>query len=153
MIGAYNISTDSIQLFADGIKIFYYEKMEQRAYINRNELDTRMEAIKNGISKGAQNPAHSWIRKLDFTAHGASDDHSFFGGKKATPDDIVNGLPIRRRALEADILASIRENTITVIKSSSGQGKTTLAFQAAYVLTHIFGNHLINNWAQRKIYL
>ena len=47
---------------------------------------------------------------------------------------IASGLPIKRPSLEKDVINSICENTVTVIKASSGQGKTTLALQAAYIL-------------------
>ena len=150
LIKAYNINTDNIQLFANGIKVFCYEKMEHRDYIKKDELDACIKSIRIDISKGPQNPAHSWIRKLDFASHGASDDHSFYEGKKATLDDIVNELPIRRPSLEADILASIHENTITVIKASSGQGKTTLALQAAYALQEEYVSYQLLACDDRK---
>lgn len=41
--------------------------MENRDLITRKELVSCVEAVKMDISKGAQNPAHSWIRKLSFS--------------------------------------------------------------------------------------
>ena len=43
-------------------------------------------------------------------------------------------IPVRRNVLEKIIEETINNNTITVIKSSSGQGKTTLALQVAFNL-------------------
>lgn len=132
LIEAYEITTDNISLFTNSIEILCFEKMEQRAYITRNELDIRIQSVKINISKGFQNPAHSWIRKLDFSKPSIDEGRSFYEGKKATPADIASGLPIERLTLKNDVINSVKENTVTVIKASSGQGKTTLALQVAY---------------------
>lgn len=134
LIGTYEITTDNVSLFANSIKILCFEKMEQRAYVTKAELDLRIQSVKIDISKGSQNPAHSWIRKLDYSKPSLDKGRSFYEGKKATPADIASGLPIKRPSLEKDVIKSIYENTVTVIKASSGQGKTTLALQATYVL-------------------
>lgn len=134
LIEVYEIDTDNISLFANSIKVLCFEKMEQCAYVTKNEIDARIQSVKIDISKGFQNPAHSWIRKLDYSTPSVDGGRNFFEGKKATPADIVSGLPIKRPTLEYDIVNSIQENTVTVIKASSGQGKTTLALQAAYIL-------------------
>lgn len=39
LIAAYEITTDNISLFTNSIKILCFEKMEQRAYVNKDELD------------------------------------------------------------------------------------------------------------------
>ena len=134
LIGTYEINTDNVSLFANSIKILCFEKMEQRAYVTKAELDSQIQSVKIDISKGPQNPAHSWIRKLDYSKPSLDEGRSFYEGKKATPADIASGFPIKRPSLEKDVINSICENTVTVIKDSSGQGKTTLALQAAYIL-------------------
>lgn len=134
LIGTYEINTDNVSLFANSIKILCFEKMEQRAYVTKAELDSQIQSVKIDISKGPQNPAHSWIRKLDYSKPSLDEGRSFYEGKKATPADITSGFPIKRPSLEKDVINSICENTVTVIKASSGQGKTTLALQAAYIL-------------------
>lgn len=134
LIGTYEINTGNVSLFANSIKILCFEKMEQRAYVTKAELDSQIQSVKIDISKGPHNPAHSWIRKLDYSKPSLDEGRSFYEGKKATPVDIASGFPIKRPSLEEDVINSIRENTVTVIKASSGQGKTTLALQAAYIL-------------------
>lgn len=66
LIRIYEINTDNVSLFANSIKILCFEKMEQRAYVTKAELDSKIQSVKIDISKGPQNPAHSWIRKLDY---------------------------------------------------------------------------------------
>ena len=134
LIGTYEIITDNVSLFANSIKILCFEKMEQRAYVTKAELDLQIQSVKIDISKGSHNPAHSWIRKLDYSKPSLDKGRSFYEGKKATPADIASGLPIKRPSLEKDVINSICKNTVTVIKASSGQGKTTLALRATYVL-------------------
>lgn len=134
LIGTYEITTDNVSLYANSMKVLCFEKMEQRAYVTKAEIDLQIQSVKIDISKGAQNPAHSWIRKLDYSISSLDKGRSFYEGKKATPADIANRFPIKRQEIERDIIKSIYENTVTVIKASSGQGKTTLALQAAYTL-------------------
>lgn len=134
LIKSYEINTDNISLFANGIKLFCLDKMESRSEISHHEITQCIEEIKFDISKGPQNPAHAWIQRLQFTK---SDEYSsdYYEGKKATPSDIANNLPVIRPIVEKEIVDSIGKNTITVIKTSSGQGKTTLAFRAISLLT------------------
>ena len=134
LVQAYEITTDNISLFANSIKILCFEKMEQRSYVTKAEVDAQIQSARIDISKGPQNPAHSWIRKLDYTKEGLDGGRCFYEGKKATPADIVSGFPIERPGLEKEVIHSVDENTVTVMKASSGQGKTTLALRAAYLL-------------------
>lgn len=135
IIEKYDIITDNLNLFFNGIQVFCLNKMEHREYINKNELDSLIYRIKDDISKGFQNPAHKRIKRIDFKY---LPDHSvkseYFEGKKATPLDIALQLPVRRLELEKETLQTIKDNKVTVIKASSGQGKTTLALQVAYNL-------------------
>lgn len=131
LIETYDITTGNVMLFANGIKICCLEKMEHRDSINKNEIDAVIQNIKDDISKGVQNPAHNWIKKITFDNADTDADRSYFEGKKPTPHDIACQLPVRRPKLEQEINESIQQNRVTVIKASSGQGKTTLALQAA----------------------
>lgn len=132
LIERYDISTGNIALFANGIEICCLKKMESRESINQRELDAIIQSIKDDISKGIQNPAHNWVKKLNFGISSSGNDLSYFEGKKATPQDIVMQLPVRRLNTEKEIEDSIQNNRVTVIKASSGQGKTTMALQVAF---------------------
>lgn len=134
LIKSFEINTDNISLFANGIKLLCFDKMESRGEISHHDITQCIEEIKFDISKGSQNPAHAWIQRLQFYK---SDTYSsdYYEGKKATPSDIANNLPVIRPIVEKEIIDSIDKNTITVIKTSSGQGKTTLALRAISLLT------------------
>lgn len=131
LIEAYEIATDNFSLFANSIKVLCLEKMEQRAYVTKEEIDACIQSVKFDISKGSQNPAHSWIWKLDYSMPSVDGGRSFFEGKKATPSDIVSGLPIKRPTLEHDIVHSIQENTVTVIKSFQWARKNHIGFASS----------------------
>ncbi|MCX4299627.1 MAG: hypothetical protein OSJ73_21860 [Lachnospiraceae bacterium] len=133
LIEKFEITTDNIPLFANGIKMFCLDKIENRGDVTLKEIQECIEAVKFDISKGAQNPAHSWIKRIDFIAsnHMLSD---YYEGKKATPADIASGLPVSRPILEKELIDSVHNNMITVIKSSSGQGKTSLALKTQFAL-------------------
>ena len=134
LIKNYDISTGNYALFANGIKVCCLEKMEHRQTISKSELGAIIQNIKDDISKGPQNPAHNWIKRISFDVPSDINDISYFEGKKATPQDIAMQLPVRRINAENEVEESIKNNRVTVIKASSGQGKTTMAFQVAYNL-------------------
>lgn len=132
LIEKYDITTGNISLFANGIEMCCLKKMEIRESINKQELDSIIQSIKDDISKGIKNNAHRWIKKLNFDILNSCNDISYFEGKKATPQDIAMKLPVRRLNTENEIEDSIQNNRVTVIKASSGQGKTTMALQVAF---------------------
>ena len=133
LIKNFEINTDSISLFANSIKLLCFDKMENRGEISYREITQCIENVKFDISKGPQNPAHAWIQRLRFSK---SDEYfsDYYEGKKYTPSDIANNLPVVRPIIENEIIDSIEKNTITIIKTSSGQGKTTLALRAISLL-------------------
>ncbi|SMB88823.1 hypothetical protein SAMN00017405_0535 [Desulfonispora thiosulfatigenes DSM 11270] len=136
LIERHDITTDNIRLYVNGIKVCCLEKMEYRESINRKELDAIIQNINDDISKGIENPAHGWIKKVDFSVLEATDEKSYFEGKKASPQDIALKLPVRRIDTEKEVEDSINSNRVTVIKASSGQGKTTIALQVALNLSN-----------------
>lgn len=133
LIKKYEISVDNIVLYANALKVFCLEKMKCRGDITCDDVSRLIGSVKFDISKGHQNPAHSWIQLFHFLK---TDEYysDYYEGKKATPADIANSLPIERQGVEAEIVDSICKNTITIVKTSSGQGKTTLALRAMFTL-------------------
>ena len=133
LINKFGIETDNIILFANAIKLLCLDIMEQRGEITLKKIVGCIENVKFNISKGIINPAHYWIKRIDFLG---SDNYSsdYYEGKKATPSDIANNLPIERPFIEKEILNSIDNNFVTIIKTSSGQGKTTLALRTLFLL-------------------
>ncbi len=133
LIKNWRIVIDNITLYANGIKLLCLDKMEARGDITYNDVAQCIESIKFDISKGIQNPAHAWIQRIVFSKS-VGYSSGYYEGKKATPADIANSLPIERPGVEKNVVESIQDNVITVIKTSSGQGKTTLALRSILAL-------------------
>lgn len=133
LIQKFNVTTDNIKLFANGIKLLCLDRMERREIVTQSVLQRCIEEIRIDISKGPHNPAHSWVKRVEFiTCTNAISN--YYEGKKATPSDIANDLPVSRPLLEKELIDSVHENMITILKASSGQGKTTLALKTLFAL-------------------
>jgi hypothetical protein len=134
-IDKYNVDTGNEKLFLNSLFYHVFHKAQKRELIKYNDLIIFIQEIKDHISKGYHNPAYHWIEKIDFDKLcSCKIDEDYFEGKKTTPIHIANKLPVRRNDLESIIEETIDNNIITIIKASSGQGKTTLAWQVAYNL-------------------
>ncbi|MCZ0873898.1 hypothetical protein [Peribacillus sp. AS_2] len=145
MIDKFDIHTGNEKLFIDSLFYSIFQAAKNRRKITYTTLIQMVQNVKDDIAKDIQNPAFHWFEKIDFKKFKTTKENTeFYEGKKATPADIVNGLPIRRENLEKEIEKSISENKITVIKSSSGQGKTTLAWQVAFNLSKEFTVYKLN---------
>lgn len=144
LIDKFEIKTDNVKLYIEAISSLCLSKMKNRGLINDRDIVKTMSDTQDLIEKGACNPAAKFISKISFINKDLeSNDKSYYEGKKPNISDIVNGLPIKRESLEKQIIESIEENRVTVIKASSGQGKTTLAYQAAYNLSEIYTSYQI----------
>lgn len=151
IIEIFDVTSGNENLFISSLFYNVFQKARNRDQISLSDINVIIQDIKDDIAKGYINPAHLWINKIRFD-NMISDTHDddYYEGKKATPKHIANQLPVRREALEKTIIESIEENTITVIKSSSGQGKTTLAWQVAYELNHEYSIYSLKWCADSK---
>lgn len=131
IISRFEINTGSEQLFLNSLFYNVFHMTKERAEISYSPLLQIIQNTKDDVSKGYKNPVYGWIDRINFNIDKTNKESQYFDGKKPTIDDIVNNLPVRRNTIERKIKTSINESTITVIKSSSGQGKTTLALQVA----------------------
>jgi len=127
LIKNFDISSGNEKLYARSLYHYCFSKMKNREVITAQEFQVYLLDIKDNINKGASNPAGNWIHEINFNINHETNSTDFYKGKKAEYSDIVSGFPIRRKSQEQAIDESFAQNTITVIKSSSGQGKTTLA--------------------------
>lgn len=76
-----------------------------------------------------------WIQKILFDARkDIAIESAYFEGKAARPHHIAANLPVSRPEWENRISESITKYDVTVIKSSSGQGKSTLAWRVAHIM-------------------
>ncbi|MBW8523845.1 hypothetical protein K0U91_01220 [Chryseobacterium chendengshani] len=104
---------------------------QNRSTVTNNDINILFQDIKDSYSKAAVNSAvqNNWISKVSYAIMGNYSSHDFYDGKAARPVHIGLGLPVQRRIWQKTIYESLINADVTVIKSSSGQGKSTLAWQ------------------------
>jgi hypothetical protein len=146
----YSINTCNEVLYINAFFYNVFHHAIKKSIISKEWVNTLIHDIQENISKGTINPSINWIEKIDFNlVRTTNNGFDYFEGKKATPEDIKDKLPIRRFNLEQEIEESINNHQITVIKSSSGQGKTTLAYQVAYNLKDEYSIYKLK-WCKEK---
>lgn len=111
------------------------EWSKERATVSRLSIKKLFQEILDSYSKAPVNEAikHEWISAVDFNS-AKSNLEEYYDGQAARPSHIGMGLPVHRKAWERTIKESIKTSDVTVIRSSSGQGKSTLAWQVGYQL-------------------
>jgi len=106
---------------------------EERKTVQYQDLLQVIQFVTDNFSKTPTNLAikENWITKVNYDYKNLSTDMGYFDGKSAKPIHIALRLPIKRTFWIDKIEKEVKEFDITVIKSSSGQGKSTLAWQVA----------------------
>ncbi len=136
LIDNHNILSDNQRLFISDIFYNIHNWSKNKRTVAFQEIKDAIQETRENIAKGTENDAikYKWIEPVDFTKPSNTDNLDYYQGKPAKPIHITLGLPARRKRIEEEIEKSILENNITVLKASSGQGKSTLAWQVAYNL-------------------
>lgn len=138
VIDKYEINEGNEKLYINSLLVFFNEKMKEGELIGLVDVQEVLLETKDSINRGTQNPSYRWVDRIEFINEKVKNveliEKAYYSGKKASSIDIINKLPVRREIHEKKIQESLNENIISVIKASSGQGKTTLAWQVAYNL-------------------
>lgn len=125
-----NLGTENNFIRALFYNVFDWAKNRQK--ITSIDLTQLIQSVTDSFSKFPVNQAlqNEWISEISYTVDNASvKDQRYYDGKAARPVDIALGLNVRRPYWETEIEKSLEQYDVTVIKSSSGQGKSTLAYQ------------------------
>lgn len=127
-----NIGTELQFLKALFFNVFEWSKRRQT--LSPTELKHLMQSVKDSFSRFPANPAiqNNWIVPVAFEISQHQTVSGYYDGKAARPEDIARGLPVQRPEWEVEIGARLKEYDVIVIKSSSGQGKSTLAWQTCF---------------------
>lgn len=109
---------------------------KNREIVNKTDITNLFQNIRDAYSKAPINKAieHNWIVKVSYLNNSNKEFEDYFDGKAARPIHISKGLPARRRNWEKLLLETIPKSDVVVIRSSSGQGKSTLAWQVGHNL-------------------
>ncbi|MGY5851826.1 P-loop NTPase [Salegentibacter sp. F14] len=130
-----NLGTENQYLKA----LFYssFNCSKERTSITYLDLKRIFQSVTDSFSKSPTNPAveNNWIQKIDFNSNdNSSVRDDYYEGKAAKPIHIVQNLPVKRDEWHNQILKAIDKCSVIVIKSSSGQGKSTLVWQTSFDL-------------------
>ncbi|MDI9878308.1 P-loop NTPase [Flectobacillus longus] len=136
IIDNHKILTDNQRLFISDIFYNIHAWSINKKTITFQEIKDSIQETREEIARGIENDAikYRWIEPVNFINSSDADNSDYYQGKPAKPIHIALGLPARRKRIEEEIEKSIIENNITVLKASSGQGKSTLAWQVAFNL-------------------
>ena len=133
----FNINLGTELQYSKAIFYSVFEWSKNRKTINYEDLSKLFQSVKDSFSKFPINPAiqNSWITPVSYDISTENTISGFYDGKAARPEDIARGLPVRRSLWEKEAERSVQEFDAIVIKSSSGQGKSTLAWQVGLLMT------------------
>lgn len=136
LIEKFNTENQVEQVFIRALFFHVFDWAKSKATVTFEGLSKLMQLITDSFSKFPINLAiqNNLIERVSFDVYNNESDTSYFDGKAARPIDIAMRRPVKRELLESTIIEEIRNFDITVIKSSSGQGKSTLAWQVSQSL-------------------
>lgn len=120
------------------LKSLFYNVLtwsKERKNVSQEDVRLLFQEIADSYSKAPINEAlkNDWISPVQYAPQN-KDYSNYYDGKAAMPIHIVQGLPARRLVWEKEIESQLENSDITIIKSSSGQGKSTLAWQVCFNL-------------------
>jgi hypothetical protein len=133
----FDINNETETIFLNALFYNITQWSKNRDTVAFNDLNRLIQAVKDSFSKSPTNPAlqNNWVSKVSYSIKDSLSVNDYFEGKAARPIHISMGLPARRPSWESEIVKTISEAGITIIRSSSGQGKSTLAWLVGQTLS------------------
>jgi hypothetical protein len=152
LITHYNLTTGTEIQYFNTLFNFVLQGAKDRITVIKNDIDLLLQSTLESFSKHPINTAiqNGYISPVVFEPGLSSDLTDYFDGKAAKPIHIANNLPVKRPDWETEIETSISTFDITLIKASSGQGKSTLAWLTSKTLADngysVFELHYCADW-------
>lgn len=132
----FSIGNQTEHIFLKALFYNVFQWSKQRKTVSFNDLAELMQSVKDSFSKAPTNEAltHDWIEHVSFDIEPTDSALDYFEGKAARPIHVAMDLPVKRPVWEKTIIDKLGGSSIVVIKNSSGQGKSTLAWQVGKAL-------------------
>jgi hypothetical protein len=133
LVADYGVLNGNERQYLEVINWYTVECSRDRRTIRAKDLLERIECVTDEIARGPHNLAikERWLERVLFDRAAGEEDEWYFKGIAAKPSHVAAGLPASRGKWAQEIRKVFEESDITVIRASSGQGKSTLAWQAA----------------------
>jgi hypothetical protein len=137
LLDKYKVNPGTELQYLKSIFFLALEWSKDRSTINHQIFQQAIQQITDAFYKGPINQAvvNGWIVPVKFLPNANTDAAAYFDGKAARPEHIASQLPARRPVWERHLQEQLESVDVAVIKSSSGQGKSTLAWQTAFNLS------------------
>lgn len=132
IIKYFDIDTGNEGLYLLALFSRILELATLRSGLNKTEIIRLQLEITDLIGKGVVNPVvqEGWLQPLEFSAGGNLAD--YYEGKSARPSHIQANLDAVRPRWLNEIDQAFKIAKVCIIRASSGQGKSTLAYRYAY---------------------
>ena len=129
---AFELGSEVVDVYLLALVAKFLEWAKDRKTITRADLDKVRVEVGEALSRETEYQAYgrSLITRLEWE-HGDS-NHSDFFEKGTRPGHIIAGLDVRRPVWLTNIEKALHSSGICILRSSSGQGKSTLMYRFAY---------------------
>lgn len=133
----FNVNNETGIIFLKALFYNTFNWAKNRNTIYFIDLLNLIQSVIDSFSKMPVNPAlqNNWITEVLYTVPSDLIVDDYYEGKSAKPIHIAMGLPVKRPQWEEEIIKTVRKTDVTIIKSSSGQGKSTLAWLVTKTLS------------------
>ncbi len=128
----YNLNSEIVDFYFYALAYHCVEWSYERKTINKNDLDKINVSVLESIErhKSFESYGKSLITKINWETDKNLND--FYEAKQIRAGHIVANLDVKRSAWLDKINLAFTNNNICVIKATSGQGKSTLAYRYIY---------------------
>lgn len=138
LLSEYGVNSGTEEQFIKSLFYHAFTWSQERTIVQPSDVHRVLQEVKDTFSRAPTNEAvrHKWITAVSFGNSDSlpADDASYFEGMAAQPFHIARRLPVRRPEWEEIVQTRLADDDVVLIKASSGQGKSTLAWQVAYAL-------------------
>ncbi|WP_019949104.1 hypothetical protein [Hymenobacter aerophilus] len=134
LLANFDIHARSEEQYLKAVFYHAFDWSRQRVTVTYRHLAESIQGVKDSYSAAPLNEAlrHNWLERVGYGVEAQRSATAYFAGQAARPHHIADHLPVRRTDWEARIEAGLAAHAVVVVRSSSGQGKSTLAWQAGY---------------------
>ena len=128
----YQLETNNYELYFLSLIARFLNWSVNRREVNRQNLEEVKHFVQDQIDLGTSNLAvqNGWLEKLSFTADARADD--YYEGTNARPGHIEAGLDVERNQWLEEIKKILEVTGTCIIRTASGQGKSTLLYRYAF---------------------
>jgi hypothetical protein len=128
----FDLQTNNTNLYILSLTAKILNWAVERYEIKKLDLEQVKIFIQDEIDKGTTNLAvqNGWIEKLEFQSDKFSND--YYEGANARPGHIVASLDVERPKWLSKIKDALEETGTCIIRTASGQGKSTLLYRYAF---------------------